>query len=360
MDRQRSQQFMLKLVGDVATAMATSLAFVGDEAGLFRAMAGAGPLDAGQLAARSGVHPRYVGEWLAAMAGAGYVEYDAATERFTLPDEHALFLADRSSEYWLGGLFGALPNCAAVAPRLAQAFREGRGVSFAEFGETLPVGLERMNRTVYEARLATSWLPTMPAVVERLRAGGCALDVGCGTGVAAITIARAFPQARVTGLDLDARSIGIARGYAEEAGVADRTTFVVASAESIPRSPAPDGRWDLVSTFDVIHDLPDPDAALRAIRAALAEGGSYLMVEPKVSDSLAENLANPFARMLYGISCLHCVPQSLSQGGPALGACWGPSRAAARARDAGFAHFAPLAIRSPALAFYEARSRETP
>jgi len=355
MDKQRSQQFMLRLVGDVATAMATTLAFVGDEAGLFRAMAGAGPLDAAGLAERSGVHPRYCEEWLAAMAGAGYVEHDAAGDRFTLPDEHALFLADRGTEYWLGGLLGAVPNCAGVAPRLAQAFRDGHGVSFAEFGEAMPVGLERMNRAVYEARLATTWLPTMPRVVERLRDGGCALDVGCGTGVAAIAIARAFPAARVTGLDLDARSIGIARGYAAEAGVADRVDFVVASAEAVPRSPAPDGRWDLVSTFDVIHDLPDPDRALRAIRAALADGGSYLMVEPKVADTLAENLANPFARMLYGISCLHCVPQALAQGGPALGACWGPSRAAARARDAGFGHFEALPVRSPALAFYEAR-----
>jgi SAM-dependent methyltransferase len=355
MDKQRSQQFMLKLVGDVATAMAASLAFVGDEAGLVRAMAGAGPLSAAELAARSGVHPRYVEEWLAAMAGAGYVEHDAATERFTLPDEHALFLADPSSEYYLGGLARAVPGMAAIAPKLAEAFRSGRGLSFAEFGADLPVGLERMNRTVYESRLATTWLPTMPAVVERLRAGGCALDVGCGTGVAAITIAKAFPDARVVGLDLDPRSIGIARGYAAEAGLGDRVSFVAASAEAIPRSPAPDGRWDLVSTFDVIHDLPDPDAALRAIRAALGDGGSYLMVEPKVADTLADNLGNPFARMLYGISCLHCVPQSIAQGGPGLGACWGPARAAARARDAGFGHFAPLPVRSPALAFYEAR-----
>ncbi|MFM1987148.1 MAG: putative methyltransferase YcgJ [Pseudomonadota bacterium] len=356
MDRQRSTQFMLRLVGDVSTAMATALAFVGDEAGLFRAMAGAGPLSPDDLAGRAGVHPRYVAEWLAAMAGAGYVEHDAATDRFTLPDEHAVFLADPSAETYLGGLTRAVPGMAGIAPKLAEAFRSGRGLAFAEFGADLPVGLERMNRTVYEARLASTWLPTMTGVVERLQAGGCALDVGCGTGVAAIAIAKAFPAARVTGLDLDPHSIAIARGYAAEAGVADRVSFVVASAEAIPRSPAADGRWDLVSTFDVIHDLPDPDAALRAIRASLADGGSYLMVEPKVGDTLAENLGNPFARMLYGISCLHCVPQSLAQGGPALGACWGPAAAARRARDAGFGRFMPLPVRSPALAFYEAKA----
>jgi ubiquinone/menaquinone biosynthesis C-methylase UbiE len=355
MDRQRSQAFMLKLVGDVGTAMAAALAFVGDEAGLFRAMAGAGPLSAAELAERAGVHPRYVEEWLAAMTGAGYVEHDAAADRYLLPDEHAQYLADPTSEYYLGGLLRAIPNVTAIAPKLAQAFRAGEGVSFAEFGADLPVGLERMNRTVYEKRLAATWLPTMPEVVARLQAGGCAIDVGCGTGVAAITIARAFPSARAVGLDLDARSVAIAEGYAREAGLADRVSFVVAPAEAMPRAPSADGRWDLVSTFDVIHDLPDPDRALRAIRGALAEGGTYLMVEPKVEDTLAGNVANPFARMLYGISCLHCVPQSLAQGGPGLGACWGPARAAARARDAGFGHFQALPIRSPALAFYEAR-----
>jgi hypothetical protein len=202
MDRQRSQAFMLKLVGDVGTAMAAALAYVGDEAGLFRAMAGAGPLSAAGLAERAGVHPRYVEEWLA-----------------------------------------------------------------------------------------------------------------------------------------------------------DRVSFVVAPAEAMPRAPSADGRWDLITTFDVFHDLPDPDRALRAIRGALYDGGTYLMVEPKVEDTLAGNVANPFSRMLYGISCLHCVPQSLAQGGPGLGACWGPARAAARARDAGFGHFQALPIRSPALAFYEARAK---
>ena len=352
MDRERSQRFMQKGVGDVGTAMAAALVLVGDQVGLFRAMAGAGAIDAAELARRTGIHPRYAEEWLSAMACAGYVEFDARDDAFTLPDEHAAFLCDPSAETYLGGLFAGLPPLLGGAPRLAQAFARGDGIAFAEYGAAMPVALEQMNRAVYEKRLVQSWLPTMPHVVERLQAGGRAIDVGCGTGVVPVTLAKAFPSARIEGLDIDPRSIELARANAREAGVADRIRFVGAGAEALS-----DGSgYDLVTTFDVVHDLPDPLGVLRRIRAALADGGSYLMVEPKVEDDLDGNLPNPFAKMLYAISCMHCVPQSLSQGGPGLGACWGPARARALATQAGFGSFQALAIRSPALAFYELRA----
>lgn len=352
MDKERTQRFMQKLVGDVGTAMAAALVFVGDRTGLFKAMAGAGPIAADTLADATGIHPRYVEEWLGAMTCIGYVEHDAAGDTFTLPDEHALFLTDPTSEYYFGGMFAALPELMGVAPRLAAAFTRGDGISFAEFGAGLPVALERMNRSIYENRLVQWWLPTMPEVVRRLEAGGRAIDIGCGTGIVPIVLAKAFPQARIEGLDLDARSIGIATSYAAEAGVAERVRFVQASAESLPAKPA----YDLITTFDVVHDLPDPLGILERIRAALTEGGSYLMVEPKMGDELDDNRENPFGRMFYSISCLHCVPQSLAQGGPGLGACWGPSRARELASQAGFGHFAVLPARSPAMAFYELRA----
>jgi len=348
MDKEKSTQFMLKLVGDVGTALAAGLLLVGDRSGLFKAMAGAGMLSADALAERAGIAPRYVEEWLAVMAGAGYVEHDAAADTFTLPDEHALFLTDESSEYYLGGLFQGLPGLLAMTPRLASAFKTSEGVAFSEFGAELPRSLEAMNRSVYEHRLVRSWLPAMPDVVARLQAGGRALDVGCGTGVVPITLAKAFPTATIAGLDLDARSIDIARGHARNAGLADRVTFLCDPVESLPTEPG----WDLISTFDVIHDLPDPLGAMTRIRSALNDGGTYLMVEPKVGDRLDQNIRNPFARMLYGISCLHCVPQSLAQGGPGLGACWGEARAQGMAEQAGFARFERLEIRSPVMAFY--------
>jgi len=352
MDKARSQAFMRKMVTDVGTAMSAALVHVGDRVGLFRAMAGAGELDAATLSERTGITERYVQEWLSAMTCAGYVEHDPASGHFRLPDEHAVFLTDPKAETFLGGLYSGLPGLMAMAPRLVEAFQRGEGVAFTEFGASMPVALEQMNRTVYESRLVRTWLPEMPHVVSRLQAGGRALDVGCGTGVVAITMARGFPQARIDGLDLDAHSIQLARLQADEAGVADRVSFTQAPVESI----STDLAYDLITTFDVIHDLPDPVGALVRIRKALADGGTYLMVEPKVEDSLQANQGTPFAHMLYAISCMHCVPQSLAQGGPGLGACWGPTRARHMAAQAGFGQFDTLPIRSPALAFYALRA----
>jgi SAM-dependent methyltransferase len=352
MDKARSQQFMLKLVGDVGTVLAAGALFVGDRVGLFRAMAGAGPVSPEALAERSGVQPRYVEEWLAVMAGAGYVEHDPASGRFTLPDEHALFLTDPSTEYYLGGLFHGMPGMMASLPKVAQAFERGEGVRFADFGAEMPLALEAMNRPVYENRLVRDWLPAVPDALQRLQRGGRAIDVGCGTGVVPLVLAKAFDGATIAGIDFDALSIEIARGRAREAGLDRRVEFIQAGIDGLPTDPG----WDLITTFDVIHDLPDPLAALQRIRSALANGGTYLMVEPKVADRLEQNTANPFARMLYGMSCLHCVPQSLAQGGPGLGACWGETRARRLAEDAGFADFDRLDVRSPAMAFYALRA----
>lgn len=350
MDKARSQAFMMKVVGDLATATAVSLVYVGDRVGLFKAMAGAGPLTREALEQRTGIHPRYLEEWLAAMFCAGYLEHDAVADSWTLPDEHAVFFANAASEYYLGGLFKGAPALAAMAPKVAEAFETGQGIAFQAYGEGEPVAIEQMNRAVYEARLVKQWMPALPQVVQRLQAGGRAIDVGCGTGVVPVLLAQAYPEARITGLDFDARSIEIARENARRAGVQERVQFVHASATEVPLV---EGGWDFVSTFDCIHDMGEPARVLRRIREALASGGSYLMVEPKVAEQVTDNAANPFARMLYGISCLHCVPVSLAQGGPGLGACWGETRARLAAQEAGFARFKALPIRSPVQAFYE-------
>jgi len=350
MDKARSQAFMMKVVSDLATATAVSLVYVGDRVGLFKAMAGAGPLTREALEQRTGIHPRYLEEWLAAMFCAGYLEHDAQADTWRLPDEHAVFFASPASEYYLGGLFKGAPALAAMAPKVAEAFETGQGIAFQAYGEGEPVAIEQMNRAVYEVRLVKQWMPALPRVVERLRAGGRAIDVGCGTGVVPVLLAQAFPEARVAGLDFDARSIEIARENARDAGVGGRVEFKHGSATEL--EPAGSG-YDFITTFDCIHDMGEPARVLRRIRAALAPGGTYLMVEPKVAESLHDNAANPFARMLYGISCLHCVPVSLAQGGPGLGACWGETRARLAAQEAGFSHFAALPIKSPVHAFYE-------
>lgn len=352
MDQQRAQDFMRKVVGDVGTALAISLISIGDRLGLFDKLNGAGPLTAEQFAQRAGLHPRYAEEWLGAMVCNGYIAYDTAADTYTLPEEHALFLCKSPTEYYLGGLFKGVPPMMAAAPQVADAFETGRGVSFQQFGAWVPQSLEGMNRNLYEQRLVKTWLPAMPEVMQRLQQGGRAIDIGCGTGVIPILMAKAFPQARIEGLDYDAPSIELARANARAAGVDDRITFTARSATDWAEA----GTMDFVSTFDCIHDMPDPAGVLKRIRASLAPGGTYLMVEPKLSDKLADNVTHPFARLFYGMSCLHCVPQSLAQGGPGLGACWGEGRARVMAMAAGFTHFRALPIRSPSQAFYELRA----
>lgn len=352
MDQQRAQAFMRKVVGDVGTSLAMALLYIGDRVGLFNKMAGAGPLTAEQLAGRAGMHPRHVEEWLGAMVCNGYVEFDAAALTYTLPEEHALFLATSPTEYYLGGLFKGVPSMMAAAPQVGDAFEAGRGVSFQAFGAWVPASLEGMNRNLYEARLIKTWLPAMPDVVQRLQEGGRSIDIGCGTGVVPVLIAQAFPRAIVEGLDFDAASIELAREKARAAGVGERVRFQARSATDWND----EGAFDLVTTFDCIHDMPDPAGVLARIRRALTPGGTYLMVEPKLSERLADNVGHPFARLFYGMSCLHCVPQSIAQGGPGLGACWGEGRARVMALAAGFTQFRALPIRSPSQAFYELRA----
>ncbi len=352
MDREKTQQFMMKVVGDAGASLAAGLVFIGNRVGLFRAMAGAGPLRLDEVVARTGLQSRYVEEWLAGMVTAGYLTYDPESQTYMLPDEHAYFLASNGTDHDLSGLFSGLPSLLATAPRVATAFEQGGGVTFQDYGEDFPYTIEHMNRGLYENRLVQSWLPTLPDVVERLQNGGSALDIGCGTGVVPLLLARAFPRARVTGLDIDRRSIDIACEHAREAGVSDRVTFRVGSARWLPDTP----QYDLISTFDCVHDLVDPLGTLRRIRRILAPGGTYLMVEPKVADRLEDNLQNPFATLLYGISVLHCLTQSLAHDGAGLGACWGEAKARDLVQEAGFGHFVRLDIRSPVQSFYEIKA----
>ena len=352
MDRDKTQQFMMKVVGDVGATVTAGLVFIGDRVGLFRAMAGSGALRLDEVVAKTGLQARYVEEWLGGMVSAGYLTYDSAAQTYLLPDEHAFFLASEGTDHYLGGLFKGLPGLLSVAPKVATAFERGGGVTFQDYGEEFPSALEHMNRGLYEQRLVQTWLPTMPDVVEALQRGGSALDIGCGTGIVPILLAQAFPQARVTGLDIDQNSIEIARQHAEEAGLSDRVTFTIGSAKWLPDTP----QYDFISAFDCVHDLVDPLGTLQRIRNILAPGGTCLMVEPKIEDRLEEAVDNPFAPMMYGISVLHCLTQSLAHDGAGLGACWGEAQARQLVQAAGFGHFATLDIRSPVQSFYEIKA----
>lgn len=349
MDMERAKTVAQNVIGDVASMVHGAMSFIGDRMGIFKAMAGAGPLTATTLAAKTGLSERYLREWLGAMAAARYVEYDPAAHRYLLTPEYAAALADEDSPFFIGSYFQMAQAAVSVAPKVAEAFRSGAGVTQAEYPPSFYEAAERNSLTRYKHKLLNKWIPAMPHVIEKLNAGGAAADVGCGGGRAAIMIAQAFPQARLTGFDIHAESVERARRNAAAAGVADRVTFAVANGAELP-----EGRFDLVTTFDVVHDAIDPVALMRGVRRALKPGGSYLVQEVNVSGDVKDNIRT-IGKMIYSVSTLYCMTTSLSHGGAGIGAAMGEAKARELAEAAGFASFTRLPINDDFAVLYELR-----
>lgn len=346
MDREAIKTFMGRFMEMTTGAAVMGVVSVADRAGLFRLMSGRPPATLAEVVAYTGFDARYLEEILATLAAGGIVVFDPQALTYHLPDEHAACLADESSPYCLAGWTQMVPALYRAIPGVARACREGGGVAFSEFGPDMVEGIARANGPGTRILLTRKWLPVMRDVVARLEAGIRVADVGCGSGEAAIAMARAYPASQVFGFDVDALSIERARQAAKEAGLAN-LVFEQAGGEAIPIEPG----FDLVTTFDVVHDLVDPVAVLRRIRAGLREGGCYLMVEPVAGDALAENLHSAGA-LTYAMSTLHCMTQSLAHGGAGLGAAWGPRRAEEHCRAAGFTGFERLEVQNPFNAFY--------
>ena len=350
MDKDKVKAFADRVFGDMAGAMTAGMGYVGVKTGLFRAMAGKGPMQAEDVVRKSGLTPRYVEEWLRGMTCAKYLDYDAAGQTYRLPDEHAFLLASDDTDHFMGSLFVMVPVQLRVAPDVATAFAHGGGVPFEKFGADGVAGLDLMNRGQYEQRLTSYWLKMLPDVMARLEAGGRALDVGCGAGRVCIALARNFPEATVVGLDPDAESIRQAEATAATAGVSGRVSFIAASTADLD---AGDG-FDLITACDCIHDFAAPERTLEQIRVLLKPQGTLFIIEPKAADRLEDNI-NPIGTMFYGFSIFHCMTQSLAKGGPGLGTCLGPARTEALVRAAGFQAFQQLDIKSPTNLFYAAR-----
>jgi SAM-dependent methyltransferase len=332
-DPAKLEAFLGKAVVELGATSSAILVRIGDELGLYRAMADGEPVTPGALAARTGTHERYVREWLANQAAGGYVEYDAEEGTFTLPPEQALALATEDSPASLQGAFQVMAAFQAARERIVEAFRTGGGLPWGEHHHDLFAGTERFFRPGYAAHLVDAWIPALDGVEEKLRAGGLVADVGCGHGASTLLLARAFPRARVVGYDTHAGSIEHARRQAAREGLGDRVLFQVADATTFP------GRgFDLVAHFDSLHDMADPVGAARRVRQALAPDGTWMIVEPRAGDRIEENL-NPVGRMFYAASTLVCVPNSLAGDGPALGAQAGEARLREVVEQAGFTRF---------------------
>jgi SAM-dependent methyltransferase len=349
LDPQKLEQFVFRAVDEIGATLNAALVVMGDKLGLYRALAGAGPLSPAELASRTGTTERYVREWLNAQAAGGYVDYDPDTSTYTLPPEQAVAFTDESSPAYLPGFFQIALGSVLDSPRITEAARSGDGFAWGDHGHDVHEGCERFFRPGYNANLVGAWLPALDGVLAKLEHGARVADVGCGHGASTILMAQAFPRSTFVGSDYHEGSIATARTRADEAGVGDRVTFETASAGGFS------GReYDLVTMFDCLHDMGDPVGAARQVRDTLAPDGTWMIVEPAAGDSVEENL-NPVGRAYYGFSTLLCTPASLSQDvGLALGAQAGEARIREVVESAGFTRFRRVA-ETPFNLVFEAR-----
>ncbi len=345
LDRKRVQEFARKVFGFYTGGVLTLMIELGYRHGLFEAAA-QGPATSSELAARAGLDERYVREWLGAMATGGVVDYDAATSLFTLPAEHAQCLTGASSRNLAPGS-QTLRMLATRLPKVSDCFSQGGGVPYSEFRPDFTEAMDASWRRIYDGLLIKAFLPLVKGVPERLQQGIRVADVGCGTGHAVNVMAREYPRSTFVGFDLGEDAIARARAEAHAMGLAN-ARFERLDATTLP----PDPKFDLITSFDAIHDQRDPAAALRRIAGALATDGVYLMMEPRASSALADNLGQPFAPYLYGISVLHCMTVSLAEGGAGLGTAWGEQVARSMLAEAGFTRVEALEAPGPQNTIY--------
>jgi SAM-dependent methyltransferase len=324
-------EFVHKAFGDIGAMLTAALVVIGDECGLYKAMAAAGPLTPAELAKRTNTSERCVREWCAGQAAAEYISYDPATGRYALPPAQAVALVDEMSPACMLGGFQGMAAATRAVPKIVEAFRSGKGLGWHEHDPALFRGVERFFRPGYNAHLVSEWIPALDGVRAKLEKGARVADVGCGHGASTLIMAQAFPRSTFVGFDYHQPSVETARTAARQAGVGERTTFEVAAAKDFPGT-----GYDLIACFDCLHDMGDPVGAARHVREALAPDGTWLLVEPFANDRVEENI-NPIGRVFYSVSTLVCTQASLAQEvGLALGAQAGEGRLNDVLHQAGF------------------------
>jgi len=329
LDRKRVQDFARRLFGHYTSGMLALMVDVGHRTGLFEAAA-KGAATSRELADRAGLDERYVREWLGAMVTGGIMEYDPGSRAFTLPPEHAVCLTGTSSRNLAANSQG-LAMLAKRLPAVIECFKSGGGVPYSEFRPDFTEYMDASWRLLYDGLLIKGFLPVVKGLPERLGAGMRVGDLGCGTGHAINLMAREYPSSDFVGYDIAEDAIERARAEAREMGLSN-ARFEVADVTHLPA----EAKFDLITSFDAIHDQRDPAAVLRSAAAALAPGGVYLAIEPRASSNLEENVKNPFAPWMYGVSVLHCMTVSLAVGGVGLGTVWGEQTARRFLAEAGF------------------------
>ena len=341
--------FAMRTINDIAAGYTGVMVSLGSKLGLYRALKGAGPLSAREVAGRAGCAERYVREWLHSQVAAGYIGYHAVSDTYELSPAQEAVLADEDSPFYIPNAWNVPASMWFDEPKAIEAFRTGRGVAWGEHHERMSCGVAAFYRNGYKANLVPQWLPALDGVVAQLEAGIAVADVGCGHGHSTLLMAQAFPNSRFHGFDTHAASITEARQHAEQAGVGGRVSFELANATSYP-----DHRYGLICFFDVLHDLGDPVAAARHAAQVLAPGGTVLLVEPFAQDRVEDN-AGTVGQLYYSASTMICCAHAISEGGKlVLGAQAGEARLADVFRKAGFSHFR-RAAETPFNLIFEAR-----
>jgi 2-polyprenyl-3-methyl-5-hydroxy-6-metoxy-1,4-benzoquinol methylase len=320
-----------KVIGDVAGALSLFMAYLGDQAGLFTALDGAGRVTLEELAAKTGLNPKYLREWLGSVCAAGYVRHHSEDETFSLSTEQALVFTREGQPACMQGFFQLIVSQFAGHEKATETFISGQGRPWGDHPQCLFCGTDRFFRPGYQANLVDSWIPALRGVEDKLKAGAKVADIGCGHGSSTVLMAQAYPNSTIHGIDFHAPSIEEAKRKAAAAGVTN-VDFQVAKAQDFAGT-----GFDFACMFDALHDMGDPVGAARHIRDTLAPGGTFMLVEPMAGDKMAENM-HPLGQIFYAASCTICTPNSLSQEvGLGLGAQAGEKKLAEICRDAGFA-----------------------
>jgi SAM-dependent methyltransferase len=327
------EEFMGKAVGDMGAAASATMVLLGDRLGLYKALAQKGPLTSTELAKATKTTERYVREWLNNQAAGGYLQYDTATQKYSLSPEQAMALADDQSPVFIPGFFQVVNAMFKAQDKIEKNFKSGKGLLWGDHHSDLFEGTERFFKPNYLGNLVKSWIPALDGVEAKLQHGASVADIGCGHGASTLMMAMAYPRSTFVGFDFHKGSIAAARQRAKKAGLAKRVRFEVADATHYPGK-----NYDFVCCFDCLHDMANPAGAAKHIRKSLASDGTWMIVEPFAGDRPEDN-HNLIGRVFYAASTYLCIPNSLAQKGPALGAQAGEAQLRGIVTKGGFTRF---------------------
>jgi 2-polyprenyl-3-methyl-5-hydroxy-6-metoxy-1,4-benzoquinol methylase len=352
LDESKTNSFLQKVFGDVTGAYTTLMCGIGDKLNLFKKLELQGPMSSSEFAKIADINERYAREWLYAMASAGYILYDSKTQKFNLPAEHAPILTQEGGPIFLAGIYQQFLAEIKNTEKLIQKFKHGGGIPIDEFDKDEFIGLERMTASWFDNLLLTEWIPSVPELKDNLEKGIDVADVGCGRGRAIIKLAQAFPNSRFVGYDIVESVVDYANSQALSLGLQDRASFKKLDVEDgVPE----EKRYDLITTFDVIHDLPDPISALRSIQKALKSDGTYLWLEINSKDKPEDNFGQ-IGTLLYSWSIIYCMTTSLAENGLGLGTLgMSPSNVKEYCNKVGFNHVRKLPVDNPFNVLYEVK-----